>query len=467
MPPPKTEKQLSLQARSQYLKAVTAFELRNFGYGITLIQDVLKQEPSFLEGRKMLRQVAINQSKGKKSFLGISVGGPSPIGAMKAQQALKKDPASALEQAERLLTNDPYGIQANQILKEAALQLDLYETARFAMETLKEGYPKDTRILHELAKLYYDNDEPGKAAEIYGQIVEITPTDIHAIKLGKDAAAAGSMKDGGWETAKDYRDLIKDKEQAILLEQQNRAVHSEDMIENQLADLNARYQQDPQNLDVVRKIAGLLEQKEDTEEAVQWYVYAASLTQNTDSALVRKASDLQMKLYDQYIQNCEAFLAANPDDPSAAEYRERLAEYQKLRSENLVSEARKRIERNPTDLILKFELGEILVTNGSYRDAIPYLQDARKSPNVRLKAMGLLGQVFRQLNMLDLSAKTLGDAAKEIVVMDAIKKDILYNLGLVYEQMDKKESALDCFKQIYEVDYGFKDVAHRVESSYA
>lgn len=467
MPPPKTEKQLSSQARSQYLKAVTAFELRNFPYGITLIQDVLKQEPSFLDGRKMLRQVAITQGKGKKSFLGLSVSGSSPIGTMKAQQALKKDPAAALEQAEKLLTSDPYNIQANQILKEAALQLDLYETARFAMETLKEGHPKDTKILHELAKLYYENDEPQKAVVIYGEIVEITPNDIHAIKLGKDAAAAGSMKEGGWETAKDYRDLIKDKEQAVLLEQQNRVVRSEDMIENQLLDLNSRYEQDPQNLDVVRKIAGLMEQKGDLEQAVQWFSYAASLTQNTDATLVRKASDLQMMLYDQYIQSCQDFLEANPDDSSAPEYRERLAEYQTLRSESLISEARKRVERNPTDLVLKFEFGEILVNMGAYRDAIPYLQDARKSPSVRLKAMGRLGQVFRHLNMLDLSAKTLDDAAKEVLVMDATKKDILYNLGLVYEQMNKKEASLECFKEIYEVDYGFKDVAIRVESSYA
>jgi hypothetical protein len=29
------------------------------------------------------------------------------------------------------------------------------------------------------------------------------------------------------------------------------------------------------------------------------------------------------------------------------------------------------------------------------------------------------------------------------------------------------DEALNCFKQIYEVDYGYRDVAQRVESSYA
>ena len=50
--------------------------------------------------------------------------------------------------------------------------------------------------------------------------------------------------------------------------------------------------------------------------------------------------------------------------------------------------------------------------------------------------------------------------------MDAMKKEIVYNLGLVYEKSGEKEKALSCMKQIYEADYGYKDVAVRVESSY-
>ena len=69
--------------------------------------------------------------------------------------------------------------------------------------------------------------------------------------------------------------------------------------------------------------------------------------------------------------------------------------------------------------------------------------------------------------MNDLAAKTFSDAISELGTMDSIKKDLLYNLGMVYENMQEKEKALDCFKQIYEVDYGYHDVAGRVEASYA
>ena len=54
--PIKTEKELSEQLRSHWLKAVAAIELRNFGYAISLLQGILKHEPEFLTGRQLLRR---------------------------------------------------------------------------------------------------------------------------------------------------------------------------------------------------------------------------------------------------------------------------------------------------------------------------------------------------------------------------------------------------------------------------
>ena len=40
------------------------------------------------------------------------------------------------------------------------------------------------------------------------------------------------------------------------------------------------------------------------------------------------------------------------------------------------------------------------------------------------------------------------------------------DLGLLYDETGKRDKALDVFKRIYEVDYGYRDVAKRVEDSY-
>ena len=166
------------------------------------------------------------------------------------------------------------------------------------------------------------------------------------------------------------------------------------------------------------------------------------------------------------IEAREQFIAANPGTPESESYAVELGTLKQQRAEIALEAARLRVEQNPTDLQLRFELGEILADLSNWQEAIPELQKARQNPNVRMRAMSLLGQCFTARGMLDLAAKTLSDAVAELMVMDAVKKDAIYNLGLVYEKMGNAEKSVDCMKQIYEVDYGYRDVAQRVESSY-
>jgi tetratricopeptide (TPR) repeat protein len=461
----KSEKDLPESQRATWLKAMSAMELRNYAYAIQLLQAVLRAHPDFLLGRQLARKAAVAKFGGRKSVLG-SLSGAS-LASMKVQGQLKKDPLAALDPIEKLLEADPYSPQANQLLKDAALAAKMPEVAIFALETIVTGNPKDTKTMHELAKLYMENEQPSKAGDVYGKILEINPNDLAAVKGGKDAAAAASMQRGGWEREDaTYRDLIKDKEQAIALEQQARVYRGEEIIDFLLAELSEKYIQNPENLDTARRIAELYEEKNDLENAVTWFSYAAQLSQYTDFALIRKVSDLRIKQFDGLIAGLEESLAAEPEGAEASEQALRLAEMKRQRAELFLDEARKRVERNPTDLQLRFELGEILVNLGDYKDAISELQRARQNPNVRLRAMNLLGKCYTERKMFDLAANILSAAASELLQMDNVKKEIVYNLGLVYERMSQEEKSIECMKQIYEVDYGYRDVAERVETSY-
>jgi Flp pilus assembly protein TadD len=163
----------------------------------------------------------------------------------------------------------------------------------------------------------------------------------------------------------------------------------------------------------------------------------------------------------------EEFLAGHQKkDAVHAKKIEELQAAKKKRAGILIEETKKRLERNPTDLQLRFEVGEHLVNAQRFREAVPELQRARQNPNARLKAMNLLGVCYRELGMLDLAMKQFEDAAKEIMTMDSMKKEIVYNLGIGYDKMGDHAKSLNCMKQIYEADYGYKDVAERVESSY-
>src|SRR3954453_9476380 len=258
-----TEGDLPPNARTLWLKAHSAVQLRNFGYAIALILAGLKESPGFLDGRKVLRRAEIANTKGKKSFLsGLSTA------SMKGAGMVKKDPVAAMELAEKTLESDPYNRQANDLLKEAAKAAGYPEIAAFALETLVEGNPKDTKLLHELGEQYTAMNEGDKAVNVYTKISEINPSDLTALKRSKDAAASATIKKGGWQEATSYRDLMKNQEEAVSMEQSSRAFKDVGMIDRQLGELSAQYEEQPDNIDLVRRIALLYEQRfQNTEES--------------------------------------------------------------------------------------------------------------------------------------------------------------------------------------------------------
>jgi tetratricopeptide (TPR) repeat protein len=461
----KTEKELSETQRNLWLKAMAAVELRNLGYAISLLQEILKQEPQFLMGRQLLRRTEVTKNKStKRSFFNIST---APIAVMKAQREIKKDPKRAIEMLEKVLEDEPYNRQANVTLKEAATAAGWPEIGVFALRTLLEESPRDVKVLHELGRLYRELGENDQEVEVYNQIVEINPLDAEALRLGKDAAAHASMKSGGWTEAESYRDLIKDKEMAFSLEQQSRMRLTGESLDQQIAEAYVRHKAEPANVDLARRLGALNEQKADLEAAIGWYQYAADLTKGADTGLVRKVSDLKVQSLEREIATHQEFLSAHDAAHQLfAKKSEELESAKAKRAEILIADARERAARNPTDLQLRFELGEHLVSARRFREAVPELQRARQNPHARLKAMNLLGCCYSELGMLDLATKQLEEASKEILSMDAMKKEIVYNLGFVYERMGEKEKSLACMKQIYEVEHGYKDVATRVESSY-
>src|SRR6184192_1994839 len=443
----KTEKELSETHRSLWLKAVAAIELRNFGYAISLLQGILKQEPQFLTGRQVLRRTEVTRFKAaKKKFFNVST---ASVSVMKAQREIKKDPKRAVELIEKILEDEPYNKQANLALKEAAVAAGWLETGVFALQTLLEENARDTKLLHELARLYHALGESEREVEIYNRINAIDPGDAAAMRLGKDASARDSMKSGGWGAAESYRDLIKDKEATVSLEQQSRMQLTGESLSQQIAETYALHQAEPQNVDAARRLGALSEAKDDLEGAIAWYRYASDLMHRSDPGLVRKIFFFFKQKTAYEITALEEFVANNAGDTMVlAEKQAALAAVKKRRAEMLMDEARKRVERNLTDLQFRFELGENLMNAGHFREALPELQRARRNPNARLRAMNALGRCYRELSMFDLAAKQLEEATREIATMDATKKEIVYNLGLVYEQMGNREKSLGCMKQI-------------------
>jgi tetratricopeptide (TPR) repeat protein len=464
----KTERELNPTSRNQVSRAKTAAQSKNYDYAITLLQATLKDEPLFLDGRRLLRAVEIQKFKSKSTW-GLKMSGMGLSGGFPKMAGAKKTPQEQLVQAEEVLAGDPYNIKANQMLGEAGAALGYPEFKCFAFETLREGKPTDKAILNSLAEAYMEAKEAAKAEKVYENILEIYPTDGDALSGLKNASAANAHVKGNWEAAEkagDFRKSLSNETEAAQLEQESKVVKSADAIEDQIQVNYAKHQAEPENPAHSKAIAKLFEQRNDYGSAASWYQHAFDAGGGIDSSLEKTVGDLKLKKVEQDLQVLHQQLEEQTDPDEQAQTQAALAEKEKELNDVRLFQAEARVRAQPNEGEFRYDLGNALYKIGQYKRATEELQQSLKQPSVRYQALNLMGQAFMKRNMLDFAIKQLSLAQSELGAMDEVKKEITYNLGLCYEVAKQPEKALDQWKMIYEYDMTYRDVAARVEASY-
>ncbi|MGD0614067.1 MAG: tetratricopeptide repeat protein, partial [Verrucomicrobiota bacterium] len=183
-----------------------------------------------------------------------------------------------------------------------------------------------------------------------------------------------------------------------------------------------------------------------------------SETGGSDPTLQRAISETKVRQLDDQIEKL---------DPASPDYAQNLARLNAEKMAFQISDCQKRVEKFPTDLAIRFEMGALYFQTGKIGEAIQEFQKAQGNPHKRIAALNYLGQCYAKRKMFDLAARALQSAVKEKPIFDDEKKDLIYNLGSVFESWGKKEEAIEQFKQIYEVDIGYRDVGSKVDAFYA
>jgi tetratricopeptide (TPR) repeat protein len=454
------ETELDPKFQNLWKKALLSFEQRNWDYVINLTLPIVKATPGFLDGRRLIRRAEGEKAKagGKKMF---GFGGGSLF-----KGGSKKDPIEQIaELEESVFQNDPFSLSGNQQLYDLAMKIHFPDLAAFALETVKMGHPQNTKNLYKLADHYMAHDNPEKAGDTYRAILKVDPRDMNATKGEKDAAARMSISRQGWGSDGDFRKSMKNADEAAELEMMSKQGMTPEQMDALLAKTIEQYNQDQSNINTVKRMADLYERLGQLENAQMFYDYA--LTLNTgDVALQRKTELLRDVIKDREIERMEAEIELDANAPDIEEKRARIAEIRLERGMVAINEAKSRVDRNPTDKQLRYDLGQAYFNAGLFTEAIPELQQAKSNPHIRTKAMLMLGRCFERKNMNDLAKSSFSDAIKELAIMDATKKEVLYELALVCEKLGDRAGYLEALKEIYNADYGYRDVAHRVESSY-
>ncbi|HTY88834.1 MAG TPA: hypothetical protein VMB80_15320 [Candidatus Acidoferrum sp.] len=461
----KSINEISRDARVLFNKANEAAQRENVDYAITLFNQVLEKEPAFLDGRRALRSAQFQKAgdKGSGFFKRMLSGAGNSPQVLKAQAVLRSNPAGALAIAEQILNGDPNSSAGHRIVVDAANALELPQTAVMSLEIMARNSPKDKNLAIEYAyAVGTAGGDTSQAERVLGELLRNNPNDGELNQALKDLSARKTLDQGGYNALAggqgSYRDILKDKQQATSLEQEARVQKSEDITEKLIGEYEARLKTEPNNLKLVRSLAELYAQKKRFDQALAFFDRIKNSDMGNDPSLERAIADTHVRRFDHQLEQL---------DPAAPDYAEQSAKIQADKLNFQVAECQKRVEKYPTDLAIRFEMGQFYFQIGKINEAIAEFQKAQGNPHKRLAAMSFLAQCFAKRKMFDLAANTLQKAIKEKVVFDEEKKDLVYNLGSVLETMGKKEEAIEQFKLIYEMDAAYKDVSAKIDAYYA
>jgi tetratricopeptide (TPR) repeat protein len=451
------------QLREQFEKGKMNFDRNNFDYAINILNGVLKMEPGFFDARRTLRAAQAKKAGGQTGFFKKMVGGATSQPALaKGQLALRKNPLEAIETAEEILNGDWQNSGAHKLLAEAALAAGFPKTAVLSLEIIYKANPKDRDIAMQLADAYTQAEQNSKAEAVYNELLRLRPNDPEILQLAKNVTARQTLDEGGYEALADgsgsYRDILKNKDEAVQLEQANRVVKSDDVTQSLIDEYEARLQKEPNNLKVLRNTAELYTQKKDFDRALSYYERIRATEGGTDPSLAKAIADTSLKKFEHLKSQL---------DTSAPDYEQRVAEIDLQKNSFQLEECRQRAEKYPTDLQIRFELGQLYFNAGKYSEAMQEFQKAQNNPQRRLVSILYLGRCMAKKGMNDMAARKFQDALKEKLTFDDEKKEMLYDLGCIFEKMNKPDDAIEQFKQIYEADIGYRDVAAKVDAYYA
>jgi tetratricopeptide (TPR) repeat protein len=455
-----TLEELPKKEQDLFNRGFKALERNNVDYAIEMLSQCVEHSPGFVRGWKFLRAAQLKKSR-KKSVSGLSrainsVRGLPALGSAKTLLKAGKAEA-AMMSIEKVMRDDPTDPTYGLVFAKAAAAASFPEVAILTLELIRDSHPENIQVIGFLGAVYQKAGRMRSARECFERLCEMNPNDPNMLKQLKDVMALDSMSNDGWEKTVEsggsYRDILKDSDEAAILEQEAKSARSDAGVDALIADTQEKIKNDPQNVNFRRALANFYTQKKDYPSAIKALEDAIAINPG-DPELERTRTNTQIKAIEADI---EATREQGDEERALAMEGELL----QFKFDDLQS----RVERYPNDFQLRYEWGVMLFENDYINEAIQQLQVAQRSVKNRVQALYYLGLCFTSKKQYDVAFRQFDTALQDLPIMDANKKKVLYELGRISELRGEQKEAMDYYLQIYQVDIGYMDVAEKIEQS--
>lgn len=437
-------------------KAAEAVRKKNFDYAVELYHQVLQLKPDHGDARRELRQVLVKRAEAKKlnPTLGAASGLFSRMSMMTS--GIGGKPEQVALSAEKYLVNDPRNRKVNLQLAEALEKANYLNSAVAVFEFLGDDEELGDYALKKAGGLYYQLKKMEQALACYEAVLKRSPRDSEAEKARKNLAAEGVLSSGSYDPTRSSRDLARDKGKAQQLELEQRIVTTDDQRKLRQTALERELAAAPTDKRARRELIDLFVRARQFDAAVATLEdhlrHEPELTEFKD-----RLGEVRLMGLEQQLRDAKSRAAAG-DVGAATDVVDLEREYKELE----LAEVERRVREHPTDLGLRYRIGQLVLEAGRVDDAIEHFQYAVKDPRRRVDALIGLGAAFQTKGLVDLARKQFETALEGIEGETERATEITYRLAVLLEQTGDITAALARFESIYEKNIHFRDVGERV-----
>ena len=331
----------------------------------------------------------------------------------------------------------------------------------YAIELYQQGLQIDADRMEERKRL--------RQAQIARIMTNGGSTTGGGLVKMKNALLLGSIKKLGMQ--KKYEEQIIEIEKFLCVAPQSAGelfqlaeafLATDRMASAKQAYLEAT-EADPNNMDAWKNLGRLHEKDKELDEAIACWerVRVASPSDGEAGKAIRNLSAAQMmaKTEERKKEGDGSFRDLLKDSDESKKLEQAEKELHAFRVEDYA----RRVKEHPTDFALKFQYGELLLTDGQWDEAIAQFQNARKDPKFVTGSTYNIGKAFFNKSLHDLAIKEYGSALEGLSEPDSdLAKSVRYDLAIAHQTKGESDKALEYLEEIMSVDISFRDVSQKV-----
>ena len=433
-------------------RAEESFAKRNYDYARDLFLTVLTKNPNSEAAHKGLFGTRVTKAK--------ELGGKGKFAAMAGQTYLKgqlatvrNNPAKRVEICLKYLMDDPNNTMARTALASGYLDQSQWVAAAIEAQIAYSMDPKNVEAAKTMCLGLTKQGKTKEAQEILAKVASFAGDDRDIEKLQRELAAQQSAKVFDGKTD-DFRNSVKNKDQAAQLEINTQMIKTEANFQEFLTHMQGQMEENPTDYKLPQKVAQTwFDFKKDYKTAKEWFGKASQLAPQ-DSVLRDKMEDCDLRIWDLAVETAEKAGDA-----------EKLKEIRINRLKAFIASYLRRVADRPTDMALRFELGKAYFNGGQIDKAMGEFQQAAKDPKRKVLSHYYLGLAFGKKRMYDLADGqfTKSEEAGGGVLQQSLQLDIWYQRARVLAESGKKAKAIEFGSKIMEVDIGYKDISALME----